>query len=212
LSDTIPIGSYTMITECENGMRLQQPLELNSDRELTLSVPDGSAVLSGTFSNPSPYTFFLANSDQRVRFDLEAAADGLYVINAIPPDRYSLAAVVNNLRLDFMDIDLESEQELMLDIDAGELLADLSPLYVVVMDTRGAMLSNAQVWVTGAGEVVTTESTGRGAFLALMPGEYTLYAALPGYSTAEQVIAVQSSPLQTPPSPDNTLRLTLSSP
>lgn len=212
LADTIPIGSYTLITECENGMRLQQPLELNSDRDLTISVPDGSSLLSGTFTNPSPYTFFLANSDQRVRFDLEADAEGPYVIEAIPADNYSLSAVVNNLRLDFMDIDLESEQELMLDIDAGELLAGLSPLYAVVTDTQGVMLSNAQVWVTGAGEVVTTESTGRGAFLALIPGEYTLYAALPGYSTAEQAIVVQPSPLQAPPNPDNTVWLRLSAP
>lgn len=208
-SDAIPLGSYTLIVQFENGMRLQQPLELSDDRTLSISVPQGSSLLSGTFTNPSLYTFFLSNGDQHVRFDLPA---GEYMLEEIPPDRYTLSAVVNGLRLDFMEIDLLSEPEMILDIDAGELLADLSPLYVVVTDARGAMLSNAQVWVTGPGEVVTTESTGRGAFLALMPGEYSLYAALPGYSTAEQVIQVQPMPLDTTPNPDNTIGLQLKAP
>lgn len=211
-SDRIPYGEYILIGHFENSMRLQQSLELNSDRTLNISVPDGSSLLSGSFNNPSPYLFFLYNSNQRVRFDLAADADGLYALDMIPPDSYTLAAVVNNLQLDFMDIDLQNEPELVLDIDAGELLEGFSPVYVVVTDAEGLMLSDAQVWVTGPGEVITTQSTGRGAFLALPPGEYTLFAALPGYSTAEQVIQVQPMPLETPPNSGNTFALELNLP
>ncbi len=211
-AEAIPFGSYTLISRFENGMRLQQPLELNADRELSVTAPAGNCILSGTFRNPSPYNFFLYNTDQRVRFDLGTDGDGAYVLDAVPADSFTLAAVVNGLQLDFMDIDLQTEPEQILDIDADELLGGLSPLFVAVTNKQGMLLSDARVWVTGAGEVVTTQSTGRGAFLALGPGDYSLFAALPGYSTAEEVIQVKRMPLLTPPNPDNTIRLRLEGP
>jgi DNA-directed RNA polymerase specialized sigma24 family protein len=209
ISEAIPQGSYTLVADFDNGMRLQQPVELNADRILTITVPDGVAALSGTLTNRSPYLFFLYNTDQRVRFDLIANPAGMYAFDAMPPHTYTLATVVNNLHLDFLEIDLQNEPEQVLEIDAANLLAGLNPLYVVVTDERGAMLNDVQVWVTGTGEVVSTRTTGRGAFLALPQGEYSLYAALPGYATAEQPIVVEFMPLQTAPNPENTIHFSL---
>lgn len=212
LSEAIPFGSYTLTIDFENGMRLQQPLELNSDRTISLTVPEGTSVLSGRFTSATPYPFFLYNTDQRVRFDIVTDGAGTYAFDTMPPDTYTLAAVVNGLPMDFMQIDLQSEPDQVLDIDAGDLLAGYSPLYVVVTDAAGSLLNDAQVWVTGAGQVVTTQSTGRGAFLAIPQGDYTLYAALPGYSTAEQPITVTAMPLKTAPNEKNTIHLQLKSP
>jgi DNA-directed RNA polymerase specialized sigma24 family protein len=212
VSEAIPFGSYMLVTDFETGMRLQQPVELNADRTLNITVPQGASALSGTFTGAGPQRFFLYNTDQRVRFDLVTDGAGMYAFDGMPAERYTLAAVVNHLVLDFMEIDLQSEPEQVLDIDAGELLAGLCPVYVVVTDSWGAMVSDAQVWVTGGGAVVTTQSSGRGAFLAIPAGEYSLYAALPGFSTAEKPIVVQAMPLQSPPNPANTIHLQLKSP
>ena len=208
-SENIPFGSYTLIARFENGMRLQQPLELNSDRTLSITVPEGAASLSGSFSEQSPFKFFLYNTNQHLRFDLSPDTDEFYSIGPVPPDTYSLAAMIHNLQLDLLEIDIAGETDETLDINVGQLLQDLSPLYVVVTDSDGKLLNNAQVWVTGSGEVVTSQSTGRGAFLALRPGEYILHAALPGLSTAEEKIQVKPFSLQAPPEADNTIRLQL---
>ena len=207
--ENIPFGSYTLIAQFENGMRLQQPLELNSDRTLTITVPQGTAALSGDFSEQRPFDFFLYNANQRLRFDLLPDSDGFYSLESVPPDTYSLATVVHNLKLDLLEIDIQPDTDQTLDIEIGQLLGDLSPLYVVVTGPGGKLINGAQVWVTGPGEVVTTESTGRGAFLALRPGEYILHAALPGFSTAEEKVMVKAAALQTPPNPNNTVHLQL---
>ena len=205
----VPLGSYTLMVRFENGMRLQQQAEINQDRSLTVTVPEGSSGLSGQFSEKSPLAFFLYNADQRVRFDLLPDADGFYSLASVPPDVYSLATVVNNLKLDLMQIDLQTEPEQVLDVAPLQLLADYSPLYVVVTDAQGLIIEGSRVWVTGDGEVVTTESTGRGAFLAVGSGEYTLFAALPGSETQEKVIQVQSAPLLTKPNTENTILIKL---
>ena len=205
----VPLGSYTLIVRFENGMRLQQQLEINQDRSLTVTVPEGSCGLSGQFSEKSPLTFFLYNADQRVRFDLLPDADGFYSLASVPPDVYSLATVVNSLKLDLMEIDLQTDPEQILDIAPLQLVADYSPLYVVVTDAQGLLVEGGRVWVTGDAEVITTESTGRGAFLAVSPGEYTLFAALPGSETEEKVIQVKSAPLLTKPNTENTILIKL---
>ena len=207
--ENIPFGSYTLIAQLENGMRLQQPLELNSDRTLTITIPEGTASLSGNFSGQSPSDFFLYNSNQRLRFDLLPGSDRFYSIESVPPDTYTLATIVNNLQLDLLEIDIQPDTDQALDIDVGQLLGDLSPLYVVVTSPDGRLINGAQVWVTGPGDVVTTQSTGRGAFLALRPGEYILHAALPGFSTAEKKVEVKSALLVSMSASDNTVHLQL---
>ncbi len=205
----VPLGSYTLIMRFENGMRLQQQVEINQDRQLAVTVPEGSSDLSGQFSGKSPLAFFLYNTDQRIRFDLLPDADGFYSLTSVPPDVYSLAILVNNLKLDLMEIDLLNEPEQVLDIAPLQLVADYSPLYVVVTDAQNLLVEGARVWVTGDAEVITTESTGRGAFLAVPPGEYSLFAALPGSETQEKVIQVQATPFLTKPNTENTILIKL---
>ncbi|MBC8379531.1 MAG: carboxypeptidase regulatory-like domain-containing protein [Planctomycetes bacterium] len=82
---------------------------------------------------------------------------------------------------------------------------------VVVTDTSGIALSDAQVWLTGTGgeDLVTASSTGQGAFLAAPAGQYTLSVAHPEYPTENRDISLKASSLLAEPNPENTALIQL---
>ena len=126
----------------------------------------------------------------------------------VPPDTYTLGTVLNGLTIDFLQIDIQEDQPRQtLDIDPELWAQQFSPLYVIVCDGYGNMLTDAQVWLTGGPEVITARSTGRGAFLAAPAGEYSLHAAYPQIGSTEQVVTVTQAPLLTSPNPANTFIL-----
>jgi hypothetical protein len=98
-----------------------------------------------------------------------------------------------------------------LDIDPAEMMRTLSPLTVVVTDTSGIVLSDAQVWLTGTGgeNLLTASSTGRGAFLAAPAGQYTLSVAHPKYPTINREIILKTSSLLAEPNIENTVLVQL---
>jgi hypothetical protein len=97
----------------------------------------------------------------------------------------------------------------VLDIDPAGWMDALSGLYVIVADADGRLVTDAQVWLTGDGPVLTARSTGRGAFLAAPAGAYSLHAAAPGRTAVEQAVTLNPSPLLAPPNPGNTVTLQL---
>jgi hypothetical protein len=92
-----------------------------------------------------------------------------------------------------------------LDIDPVEMMQTFSPLFVVTTDASGVILPETQVWLTGADTetIITTTSSGPGAFLRAPAGQYTLSAAHPKYSTKSQEITLKTSSILQGPNSEN---------
>lgn len=206
---TIPEGSYTLITYFVNDMSLIQDIELTGDREVTITPPDGTASLAGRFTSPSPLNLYLESRDEQLRFDLFPEDGNIYALGMMPADTYTLRGLVNGLPISFLEIDLEDDQRQTLDIDPTQWLQEFSPLYVIAVDAAGNLIHGAEVWLTGGNEVVTTQSTGRGAFLAAPAGRYSLQAACPGKTAVEETVTINQGPLLADPNPGNTVVLTI---
>ena len=204
-----PEGSYTLVTSFSNDMHIRQDIELAAAQTMTIDVPEGTASLVGRFTGPSPLDLFLDSADGLLRFDLIPEENGLYAIGMVPGGTYSLTALVNGLTVTFLEIDLEDDRRQVLDIDPGQLIQTFSPLYVIVADAAGNLINNAQVWLTGDSDVITTRSTGRGAFLAAPAGEYSLHAAFPSRPAVEENVRIAQDSLLADPNPGNTVILTI---
>jgi DNA-directed RNA polymerase specialized sigma24 family protein len=203
--DVLP-GSYYLMTMLENGVWMQQEVDIMFSpgrQSIALNeIPDGDVSFSGQFISPSPVDLFLTDANQQVRIPLTQSG-GQYQVEFIRPDVYTLAAMINGFMVEFMDIDLQSQPDVLLDLNPNELLDSVSPLYVTVVDSKGQIVSNAEVWLTGGSETITTQSTGRGAFLAAPAGEYTLYAVQAGGRATEQPVTIGASTLLAAPGPNN---------
>jgi len=213
--ETVRPGSYVLKIQLDTGIWVQEQVEIDGDPTLhaiTLDpVTQQTAFLTGRLLGVSPVDLFLTNANQRIHIDIEPDADGGYTLDSIPADIYSLAAFVKGQLIEFMQIDLQSEPELTLDLDPVEMMRDFSPLYVVVTDPTGVVLSGAQVWLTGngSGEILTASSTGQGAFLAAPTGEYTLSVAHSDYPSENREIVLKSASVLDEPNSDNTILIQL---
>ena len=204
----VPPGTYTLMTTFSNGMQMLEEIELTGNRQIKLEAPEGFATLSGQFTRPSLFALLLKSQDRKLRFELIPAENGLYALGLVPAGVYTLGTVINGLEIDFLQIEIGDEQfRQTLDIDPEQWLNQFSPLYVIVCDAAGNLLTDAQVWLTGGDEVITTRSTGRGAFLAASAGQYSLHAAYPGRGSDEQPVTIQQAPLLSSPNPGNTVLL-----
>ncbi|MHC5092320.1 MAG: hypothetical protein ACYSO2_00250 [Planctomycetota bacterium] len=208
-------GAYVLRVQMDSGMWLQQDVEIEGGTvEQTVQldpVSEETATLRGNFLNAAPIDLFLTTASQNIHLDIAPNADGTYELAAVPSDIYSLAAFVRGQLIEFTQIDLQNEPEMTLDIDPAEMMRTLSPLTVVVTDTSGIVLSDAQVWLTGTGgeNLLTASSTGRGAFLAAPAGQYTLSVAHPKYPTINREIILKTSSLLAEPNIENTVLVQL---
>lgn len=205
-------GSYFLRVQLEQGIWLQQDVEVLSgpgDQTVLLeSIPEETAITTGRFLDISPVDLFLTNANQRIHIDITPQADGAYEITSIPVDVYDLAAFVNGQLVEFKQVDLQDQVQ-TLDIDPAELTLSFSPLYVVVTDDVGSLLSGAQVWLTGNEQIITSSSTGKGAFLPAPASDFTLSVAYPGYTTENRNVEIQSSSLLAEPDQTNTVLVQL---
>jgi hypothetical protein len=205
-------GTYLLRVQLEQGIWLQQDVEVLTgpgDQTVLLeTIPEETAVMTGQFLDISPVDLFLTNANQRIHIDIAPQADGTYEITSIPVDVYDLAAFVNGQLVEFTQVDLQDQVQ-TLDIDPTELTLSFSPLYVVVTEDAGRLLSGAQVWLTGNEQIITSSSTGKGAFLPAPVGSYTLSVAYPGYPTENRDVEIQSSSLLAEPDQTNTVLVRL---
>ncbi|HOK95501.1 MAG TPA: hypothetical protein PK052_10750 [Anaerohalosphaeraceae bacterium] len=206
-------GSYWASVQLSTGVWIQQEVTISSEpAEQVISIApvlQGNSVLSGRFLSSSTIDLCILNPQRRIRIDLKPAEDGTYLCRDCPADIYSIAAFFNGQFIEFLQIDLQEQSEIVLDIDPQELIRSRSPLYAVAADTKGLIIGDAQIWLTGTEELVVTQTTGRGAFLAAPAGRYMLSAACPGYLSAEQSIELRPSMLTAQPDPDNTILIRL---
>ncbi|MHC4552262.1 MAG: hypothetical protein ACYSUT_05790 [Planctomycetota bacterium] len=203
-----PKGSYALITRFANDMQIFQDIELTAEQTVTIEIPQGLTTLSGQFTRLSLLPLWLSGNDEKLRFELRPEDNGLYALGMVPAGTYTLGTILNGQTIDFLQIDIQEDQRRQtLDIEPERWFQQFSPLYIIVCDREGNMLTDAQVWLTGGDEVITTRSTGRGAFLAVPAGEYSLHAAYPQLGSTEQVITVTPFPLLTSPNPANTFIL-----
>ena len=204
-------GSYVLKTQLSGGIWLQQDVEITggpSEQIVHLDpAPEETAILGGHFLNAAPVDLFLTTVNRKIHIDITPSANGDYELTDIPGDIYSIAAFVKGQLVEFMQIDLQTEPEVILDIDPMEMMRAFSPLTVVVTDTSGIILSDAQVWLTETGgeNLVTASTTGQGAFLAAPAGQYTLSVALTQYPTENRKIILEPSSLLADPEPENTI-------
>jgi hypothetical protein len=214
LFENVIPGNYVLRVQLDNGVWLQQDVEIAgglAEQTIQLDpVPEQTSVLYGNFLNAAPIDLFLTSMDQKIHIDITPDSNGAYELSGIPSDIYSLAAFVKGRLIRFTDIDLQTESEVPLDIDPADIMPAYSPLYVMVTDATGIVLSDAQVWLTGTGgDLVTASSTGQGAFLAAEAGRYTLSVAYPNYPTVNREIALKPSTLLAEPDSENTVLIQL---
>jgi DNA-directed RNA polymerase specialized sigma24 family protein len=213
LFENVLPGSYVMRIGLDNGVWIQQDVEITDgpeDQVIEMSpIPAEITTLRGRLLNASPVDLFLTNANQQIHINIIPSADGFYELANIPTDVYSLATFVAGQLVEFTQIDLQDQIETTLDIDPAEMLQSFTPLYVVVADETGLILSGSQVWLNREGDIITTSSTGRGAFLAAPSGSYTLSVAHPGYPTQSQDVDLNSSSLLAEPNADNTILIQL---
>lgn len=210
LFENVIPGTYVLRVQTDNGMWLQQNVEIEdgvTEQTIQLDpIQEETATLHGRFLSAASIPLFLSAANQKIHIDIAPDADGSYEIAAIPSDIYSLAAFVKGQLIEFIQIDLLEEPDMTLDIDPEEMMLAFSPLNVVVTDASGVILSGAQVWLTRTeGEdLLTASSTGKGAFLAAPAGNYTLSVAHPEYPTKSRAITLKASSLLAEPTPENT--------
>jgi DNA-directed RNA polymerase specialized sigma24 family protein len=202
-------GTYLLKVRLDSGVWIQQNVDVTGgpdEQFIPLApVPEKTAILTGRFLGASPVNLFLTNANQQLHIDIAPNADGSYELVNIPADVYSLATFVKGQLFEFIQVDLQYEPEMALDIDPTEILESFSPLYVVVADKTGFILSESQVWLNQQSDIITASSTGRGAFLAAPSGDYTLSAAHPGFPTQNLEINLKPSSLLAEPNADNTI-------
>ncbi|MCD6174802.1 MAG: hypothetical protein J7K65_03420 [Planctomycetes bacterium] len=215
LFENVTPGTYLLRVQSDSGVWRQQNVEIeDAPAEQTIQLdplPRETATLHGHFLNAAPIDLFLTTANQKIHIDIAPNADGTYELAAIPSDIYSLAAFVKGQLVEFMQIDLQNESEMILDVDPAEMMLPFSPLNVVVTDALGIVLSDAQVWLTGIGieELLTASSTGQGAFFAAPAGHYTLSVAHPKYPTENREIILKNSSLLADPEPENIILIRL---
>ncbi|MCI0499951.1 MAG: hypothetical protein L0Y36_09780 [Planctomycetales bacterium] len=208
-------GSYLLNVQLDTGVWIQQEIDVSTNpvEQILVNPPlQETVTLFGRLLNPAPASLFLDNANRHIRIDLTAGQDGSYELASVPADIYGLAAYFHGQRVEFAQIDLQNQSETAFDIDPKELMKSLCPLYVVVTDARGLVLSGAQVWLAGNEHLIVAQSTGRGTFLAAPAGSSTLSAAYPGYLSYEQTLVLKPSELSAKPDSANTIHIRLGNP
>lgn len=209
LFENVIPGAYLLKVRLDSGVWIQQTVDVTDGPGEQLieidPVPTETATLTGRFLEASPVSLFLTNANQQLHIDIAPSADGSYELVNIPADVYSLATFVKGQLFEFSQVDLQYEPEMVLDIDPAEILESLSPLYVIIADETGILLSESQVWLNRDSDIITASSTGRGAFLAVPSGDYTLSAAHPGFPTHNLEVHLKPSSLLAEPNADNTI-------
>jgi hypothetical protein len=209
LFEKIIPGTYILKVRLDSGLWVQQNVDIADgpgEEFIQIGpVPTETAILTGRFLEASPVNLFLTNANQQLHIDIKPSADGSYELVNIPADIYSLATFVKGQLFEFTQVDLQYELEMVLDIDPAEILEPLSPLYVIVADEMGLILSDSQVWLNQESDIITASSTGRGAFLAAPSGDYILSVAHPMFPTQNLEVNLKPSSLLEEPIADNTI-------
>lgn len=209
--DNVFAGSYVLKLKMKNGYTLQQMIEVGvgTTEEMVSIEPSAGSLVSirGKLTGSVPSGIFLTSSDQRIHADLTPDAGGNYELAGIPAGTYVLACDLNGQLIELATLDLQGGPQIAMDFDVQQIITALTPLYVIVTDQDGLIVSNARVWLTG--DLSESRTTGKGAFLLTSPGQHTLNVVLDGVSSKSVEIDVKKALFSAEPSPENTFVIRL---
>jgi len=188
-------GEYTVVASRPDGVHSRKELAVDAGPETisaAMSVPRGSAGLSGRFIGQPPDTMFIFSTDGKVTCRIDPDDGGTYRIRNLPAGDYLVANDLVGKTVPLLAFDIAEGDDTVADLDmSGWSAMGRAPLHTQVVSDAGVPVSGAQVWLEGDGvEAEPIRNNSEGQFFITEPGEYVIHADYPGLGRASRTVVL----------------------
>ncbi len=188
-------GEYTVVASRPDGVHSRKELAVGAVAEtisMALSVPRGSAGLSGRFIGQSPGAMFLFSADGKVTCRIDPDDTGTYRIDDLPAGDYLVGNDLVGRTVPLLAFNIAEGDDKIADLDmSGWSAMGRAPLHTQVVSDAGIPVSGAQVWLEGGGaEADPVRNNSEGQFFVTEPGEYVIHADYPGLGRASRTVVL----------------------
>jgi hypothetical protein len=200
ISNVLP-GAYTVTALLSGNVMIRQPIEVTGDQqdvEVTLTIPAGTATVSGRFIGVSQQPFVLWSSDEKIIAHVVYANAGeVYKVENLPAGRYMIGNYFITNAAPFVTFDLAEGESKTIDIDPSKLPAvRIGTLVIQIVGSDGTPITASQVWLEGQGQKITpTTSSSEGCMFIAPIGIYTLHVEGPGHRPSITNVQVEQTEL-----------------
>ena len=188
-------GEYTVVASRPDGVHSRKELAVGAVAEtisMAMSVPRGSASLSGRFIGRSPGAMFLFSADGKVASHIDSDDAGTYRIGDMPAGDYLVGNDLVGKTVPLLVFNIAEGDDTVADLDMSDWPAmGRAPLHTQVVSDAGVPVSGVQVWLEGEGvEVEPVRNNSEGQFFVTEPGEYVIHADYPGLGRASRAVVL----------------------
>jgi len=201
----VSAGRYEAIARKEGFPSVRQVFEVEPGQQehaMVLTIPAGSASISGTLVRPSSERSFsslvLRSEDQRITAALRPDSDGAFAAQNLPAGDYVIGrasvALARSSTLTAFSLKPGQRKDIRIQLDPDDSgHAGNAYLIVLVVSETGIPLATPDVWLERGGQVIEPHfNTDDGKSFMGVTGTYTLHARYPGYAPLRQDVELIS--------------------
>ena len=198
--DRVPPGRYTLVAQSPDRLRtLQQTLNVTGDvdlLEVSLTVPTGTATLSGAFLESLALAPVLFSVDNDLRVTLQAR-DDFYFVQGLPAGRYFIGNPYLRDKAPLIRFAIADGEHKVVDINPRDWSSPGQGLLaVLVTDSQHQPLPAAQAWLEGTdGRIDPVVRTDREQIFVAPAGSYRLHASYDGFPTQHKDVSIEANAL-----------------
>jgi protocatechuate 3,4-dioxygenase beta subunit len=188
----ILLGTYTIVISRTDNVMIRHAVDINQQEQtLNLSVPRGTAQISGQYSNINSATAILWRQDRAIVCTIEADENGFFDIKNLPAGEYFIGNSSMLDKVSFMRFNIVEGEHKIIEIVPVAFPA-LSALLVQVVDENGIPVADASVLVESNGKLIEPliEST-IGKYFVLESSRCTVFAFKSGYNEAMKGVVLE---------------------
>jgi hypothetical protein len=193
-------GTYSLVVKRHDGVQFMQPFEFDASEgqaEVSIVIPKCTAAVTGTLAVHSELPLLIRNSDGTVVNPITTTGDGTYRVDHLPAGAYSIGGYYTIATAPLATFALSEGETKTVDVDPSALSwVNKAALHTQIIDDTGSPLAQASIWLEGDnGRADPYKVTEQGQFFVTEPGDYTLYAACPGYETFTRQMSLEGQDL-----------------
>lgn len=193
----VPLGQFTLVARNQQGRHVRQSLDVSVPGDtiaVTMTIPVGTASVSGTLQAGSVPSLLLFNEDASLIVRINTAQES-YSITGLPAGHYYLSNSIFAQSVPLATADLAPGQRKVVDLDSSSWFSlGQGLLSVEVLTEQGHPLNAAQAWLeTKQGRISPLSMSPQELVFVAPVGEYTLHVTHPGFEPQRRAVTVQAN-------------------
>ena len=196
VEDAIP-GTYTAVLAMTNLLTVRKQVvvgESPNEIDVTVTIPAGSAVITGQFLDEVAQPLVLLNSDNTIGGNIYPVDGQTYRVENLPAGTYSIGNTFAEGSAPLITFDLAEGEVKTIDIDTSKWQnTQLGSLKVRVVGSDGLVLTASRAWLDGAdGPIYPMMSVGDSHSFISTAGKYTLHVEWAGYEATTLYVELKA--------------------